>query len=96
VEYNINNYQPEEKIYEPIKMEYKKFDRISTYNQDDVFTIRDKPDQEGRIKRIEDDKIVYEMFGELYKMPPSEFENIFVLKDETNPINWYTRVKKII
>jgi len=96
MEYNINDYQPEKKTYQPSKMDYKKFDRISIYNPDDVFTIRDRPDQEGKIKRIEDDKIVYEMFGELYKMPPSEFENIFILKDDTNPINWYTRVKKII
>ena len=42
MEYNINDYKPQEKEeFVPVKVEYKVFDRVSNYNANDIFTVNE-------------------------------------------------------
>ena len=98
MEFNINDYlyTPPMEEDKTKNVEYLDFnaDLENKYKTDSSFSFRDRPDVSGFIKRIEDDEIVFDMFGDTYKMPPSQFDGMFYFNELSSPQNWYTKVKR--
>jgi hypothetical protein len=93
LEFNVNDYDFHEFDERSlVEVERKSFDRLSRYTPDSTVSLKSRPDVVGRIKRIEDDNLVVTIFEETYSIPPENFEQLFFVREENSPENWYTRI----